>query len=107
MLFKNDPCKILNIKSDTSKSEIRKAYRRLAMEWHPDKNPDNPYAEKRFREIQQAYEILLKEKTNPDQDIKNQYDNDFISSVHDHPFQSLRETIVKYYTDRGWFKNKP
>ena len=108
MISKEDPYKILNIKKDASKSEIKRAYRSLVKKWHPDMNTGDPGAEERFKEIQQAYDFLINEKTNPDQnrDIDDQFDNDYISSVHDHPFQSLREAVIKYYADRGWFKNK-
>ena len=50
--------KILGISSSASQEEIKKAYRREARKWHPDQNPGNPEAEKRFKEIQNAYEVL-------------------------------------------------
>lgn len=96
--------RVLELEGPASEEEIKKTYRRLVKEWHPDRNPDNPSAEERFKEIQQAYDFLINEKTNPDQNIDNQFDNGYVSSVHDHPFQSLREAVIKYYADRGWFK---
>lgn len=49
---------ILNVSRDASKDEIRKAYRRLALKYHPDKNPGNMATETQFREITEAYDLL-------------------------------------------------
>ncbi|KAL2010409.1 hypothetical protein VTN00DRAFT_6216 [Thermoascus crustaceus] len=48
----------LGIKPDASQDEIRKAYRKAALRWHPDKNKDNPQAAEKFKEVSQAYEVL-------------------------------------------------
>ncbi len=49
---------ILGVDRHASDEEIRRAYRRLAKRWHPDFNPGDPVAERRFKEISAAYEIL-------------------------------------------------
>jgi DnaJ-class molecular chaperone len=49
---------ILGVKRDASDEEIKKAYRKLAREYHPDRNPGDKQAEARFKEIQDAYDIL-------------------------------------------------
>lgn len=57
-----DYYKILGVARNASTDEIRKAYRKLAMQYHPDKNPDNKQAEERFKEINEAYQVLSDDK---------------------------------------------
>ena len=57
-MIKRDYYDLLGIDSSASLEEIKKAYRRLAHRYHPDKNPSNPTAEEQFRLITEAYEIL-------------------------------------------------
>jgi len=57
-MAKRDYYEILGINRDASDDEIKKAYRKLAMKFHPDRNPDNPKAEEQFKEAKTAYEIL-------------------------------------------------
>jgi molecular chaperone DnaJ len=57
-MIKRDYYDLLGIDSSASLEEIKRAYRRLAHRYHPDKNPDNPSAEEQFRLITEAYEVL-------------------------------------------------
>ena len=57
-MAKRDYYEILGINRDATEEDIKKAYRKLAMKQHPDRNPDNPKAEELFKEGKQAYEIL-------------------------------------------------
>src|SRR3546814_18127780 len=53
-----DPYKLLNVDRSASQDEIKRAYRKLAKELHPDINPGNKAGEQKFKEISQAYSIL-------------------------------------------------
>lgn len=53
-----DYYKILGVERNASEEDIRKAYRKLAMQYHPDRNPNDKQAEERFKEINEAYQVL-------------------------------------------------
>ena len=57
-MAKRDYYEVLGVNRDAPDPELKKAYRRLAMKHHPDRNPDNAKAEEQFKEAQEAYEIL-------------------------------------------------
>ena len=65
----NDYYKILGVTKEATDAEIKKAYRKLALKWHPDKNPNNrAEAEEKFKKINEAYSVLS------DKDKRRQYD---------------------------------
>jgi molecular chaperone DnaJ len=68
MSVKRDYYEVLEIKRDASQSEIKKSFRSLARKFHPDKNPNDPESELKFKEVQEAYAIL----SNPSE--KRKYD---------------------------------
>src|SRR5207247_1192024 len=63
-----DCYEVLGVKRDASEEEIKRAYRQLAREHHPDRNPGDKQAESRFKEVQEAYDILS------NKDKRSQYD---------------------------------
>lgn len=63
-----DYYEVLGVKRDASEDEIKKAYRKLAREFHPDRNPGDKKAEGKFKEVQEAYDVLS------DQKKRSQYD---------------------------------
>jgi DnaJ-class molecular chaperone len=54
-----DYYKVLGLRPEAAGDEIRKAYRRLALQWHPDRNSGSGHAEERFKEISEAYAVLI------------------------------------------------
>ena len=67
-MAKRDFYEILGVAKGAGKAEIKKAYRKLALKYHPDKNPDDASAEDNFKEAAEAYEVL----SNPEK--KGRYD---------------------------------
>ncbi len=92
---------ILGVARDASTEEIKKAFRRMARESHPDANPDDPTAEARFREIAEAYEVLS------DPERRHRYDrgdtidlNDLFAS-----FGGFDDLIRSVFGDSGVFSS--
>jgi len=71
--MKPDYYKILELKPGATSSEIKKSYRKLALKYHPDRNPSNEEAEEQFKWVSEAYQILN------DPEKRSQYDQDFFS----------------------------
>jgi molecular chaperone DnaJ len=65
---KRDYYEVLGAGRNASEEEIKRAYRKLAVKFHPDKNPDDPHAEEKFKELGEAYDVLM------DPDKRSAYD---------------------------------
>jgi molecular chaperone DnaJ len=93
---KRDYYEVLEVERSASGEEIKRAYRKLAVKFHPDKNPDDPYAEEKFKELGEAYDVLM------DGDKRAAYDRfghaafeqggGFRGGFHD-PFDIFREVF--------------
>src|SRR5438876_11800667 len=68
MAIKRDYYEVLGVSRTASAEELKRAYRKLALQFHPDRNPSDPQAEARFKEINEAYEVLS------DQSKRQRYD---------------------------------
>lgn len=104
MQFK-DYYKILEVDSNATAEQIKKSYRRLAMTYHPDRNPNNPAAEEMFKEINEAYDVLSnaekRKKFDLMRDGKNNT-NDFYTKNS----TSSTDTSAEYNDDFDFFKKK-
>mgnify|MGYP005856239697 FL=1 len=89
--MKPDYYKILELKPGATSTEIKKSYRKLALKYHPDRNPSNAEAEEQFKWISEAYQVLNDPKK------RRQYDREFFSQHAD----VLRET--KRYEERFFY----
>jgi molecular chaperone DnaJ len=93
---KRDYYEVLEIERSASEEEVKRAYRKLAVKFHPDKNPDDPHAEEKFKELGEAYDVLM------DADKRAAYDRfghaafaqggGFRGGFHD-PFDIFREVF--------------
>src|SRR6201997_2473596 len=93
---KRDYYEVLRIARNATGEEVKRAYRKLAVKFHPDKNPDDPRAEEKFKELGEAYDVLM------DADKRAAYDRfghaafeqggSFRGGFHD-PFEIFREVF--------------
>lgn len=101
--YYGDPYKILGLTPDATEKEIRKAYRHLAMQYHPDRNPGDPEAEEKFKQVQWAYDTVTgtkKEASIPGK--PDQYGGPF--SVNEHPFFGFFWAMRKsHYSKKNGF----
>src|SRR5437588_4859278 len=93
---KRDYYEVLGVERSAAAEEVKRAYRKLAVQFHPDKNPDDPQSEEKFKELGEAYDVLM------DADKRAAYDRfghaafsqgtSFRGSFHD-PFDIFREVF--------------
>ena len=57
-MSKRDFYEVLGVDRSVDAAELKKTYRKLAMKYHPDRNPDDDESEKKFKEVSEAYEVL-------------------------------------------------
>ncbi|GJQ62158.1 MAG: chaperone protein DnaJ [Melioribacteraceae bacterium] len=95
-MSKRDYYEILGVGKSASKDEIKKAYRKLALQFHPDRNPDDKSAEEKFKEAAEAYEVLSSD------DKRAKYDrfgHDGLRGGQDYHGFSNAEDIFSHFSD--------
>src|SRR5438045_9358807 len=95
---KRDYYEVLGVGRSATEEEVKRAYRKLAVKFHPDKTPDSPHAEQKFKELGEAYDVLM------DPDKRAAYDRfghaafapgsaGFDRGVFHDPFEIFREVF--------------
>ncbi len=97
-----DYYQLLGISPDAGKDEIKKAYRKLALKYHPDRNPDNPEAEEMFKKISEAYAVLMDPEKRAQYDALRRYGKERThSGVYGQRFYYSQEELF-----RNLFRNQ-
>lgn len=96
-MIRKDYYGILGVDKNATPQELKKAYRRLARQYHPDLNPNNPQAREKFKDLSEAYEILS------DPDKRRHYDQGFIdqSWFTEQNLDNIRDVFEKTYRKRS------
>lgn len=91
----DDLYELLGVSRDASEQEIQRAYRKLAIKYHPDKNLDNPQAAEKFKQVSEAYDILT------DKEKRRAYDQSGMTGVHDAGYSGFQsnEEIYSHFGD--------
>jgi molecular chaperone DnaJ len=89
-MAKRDYYEVLGVAQSASSSEIKSAYRKLAMKYHPDRNPDDLAAEEKFKEASEAYEVLS------DTDKRGRYDRFGHQGVNSQGFQDVNDIFSSF-----------
>ncbi|MCX7895221.1 MAG: molecular chaperone DnaJ [Thermoanaerobaculum sp.] len=93
MAFRRDYYEVLGVPRNATQEEIKKAYRRLALQYHPDKNPGNKEAEEKFKEAAEAYAVLS------DPEKRSHYDRFGHAGVGEQPFTGFSPDIFGDFAD--------
>lgn len=91
--MKRDYYEVLGVSRDATADDVKKAYRQMALKYHPDKNPGDPEAERRFKEAAEAYEIL---SDPPKRQRYDRYGHAGMDGAGAHHFQSAEDIMSAF-----------
>jgi curved DNA-binding protein len=105
-----DYYEVLGVSESASTDAIKKAYRKLAREFHPDRNPDKPDAEERFKEIQEAYSVLSNAKKRKEYDARKKspfagFGDGFGPAGSERVYRAPDGTYVRFDAGSGGFED--
>ena len=95
MADKRDYYEVLGVDKNADKKTIKKAYRKLAMKYHPDVNKDDPDAEEKFKELSEAYGVLS------DDDKRQRYDQFGHAGMEGFPYRRAGPDCPAFLQGRG------
>ncbi|CAI2718594.1 DnaJ domain-containing protein [Nitrospina watsonii] len=96
---------ILGVAETASSEEIKKAYRKLAVETHPDHNPNDPQAEERFKNITEAYGVLMDPKKRQEYDLSRKFSEGQSGPQFNYSQQEIFENMFRQAFGRDMFNN--
>src|SRR5512135_1233071 len=92
-MAKQDYYQILGVERNASQDEVKKAYRKLALQYHPDRNPGNKEAEENFKEAAEAYEVL----GDPEKRQRyNQFGHEGLRGTNYHDFTDINDVFSAF-----------
>ncbi len=108
-MIKKDYYEILGLSRNSTSEEIKKSYRQMALNFHPDRNPDNKEAEEKFKEAAEAYSILIDPEK---RSVYDRYGQDGLrgrptQSKHQPDLSSMRSEEKPRSTIRPWSHQEP
>ena len=107
MAQSKDYYKILGINKEATDTEIKKAYRKLSLQYHPDRNPGNKEAEEKFKEISEAYSILSDKQKRQQYDTYGTVDPNVFNHMNMNPEEIFASFMKMHHGFGSWFDDEP
>ena len=98
MMAERDPYSVLGVSKGSTDAEIKRAFRKKARQFHPDRNPNNDAAEAKFKEVQSAYEKIGSAEARRQYDQQQQMANMFGGQMGGNPFGGMGGRRIRGYS---------